>query len=90
MDAVKKDYDALNDQLVEDLPQLIESSVKVLEKVAGIYMVVSNGFVAEVNESLKKSVKVTVMATGKRNLRPKVSKIFFNFPGLEHLQPRPL
>ena len=51
MDAAKRDYDALNVQLVKHM-------LKFLEKVAGIFMLVSNGFVAEVNSSMKESVEL--------------------------------
>ena len=58
LDQSKKDYEALNSQLIEDLPQLIKSSMKILITLIKKFLNLTHSFYAKIKLDIDQEIQV--------------------------------
>lgn len=60
LDQAKKDYEALNDQLVEDLPKLNKASMKILVNLIKKFLSFTHEFYAKVKSDVDQEIQVKI------------------------------
>jgi hypothetical protein len=55
---VRKDYEALNDQLLDELPTLIQNAQKIIKNSIISFVYLTNQFIQSLNCTLKDNIKV--------------------------------